>query len=275
MRSLVPALLALLFCCPCARAQHDSTVYHIRPWVDAPLCAAGGTALFLGLRAQADRSPLSMGTVSAAAADVDDIPALDRAALRIDPNGQRQALMMSDRILFGTAAAPLLLGLDPKIRKEYGPVMTMYLETATMVGGLQAWTCMATGRFRPITYIEGATMDQRTSSANTHSFFSGHTANTAAAAFFMAKVIDDMHPELGGKRWWLYGAAMVPTALVGYYRVEGGKHFPTDVITGACIGAVAGILVPQLHHLRAGKGGLSLLPIASPDMLGMHLSMGL
>lgn len=272
MRASFSALLALLVCCPMAQAQQrDGKVYHIRPWVDAPLCAAGGTALFLGLRAQAERPPLSLNVVNAAAADADDIPGIDRAALRIDPSGQRFALQMSDRILFTTAAAPVLLGLDPKVRQEYGGVMTMYLETATMVGGLQAWTCMATGRYRPITYIEGATLDQRTSSANTHSFFSGHTANTAAAAFFMAKVLDDMHPELGGKRWWLYGAAMVPTALVGYYRVEGGKHFPTDVFTGACIGATAGILIPQLHRIQPCKH-LSILPITSANMLGLHLS---
>lgn len=274
MRSFLTATLALLCCCPVLQAQRDSSVYRIRAWVDVPLCAAGGTALFLGLRAQGDRSPLSMSTVVAAAADADDIPAFDRAALRIDPSNQRHALQMSDRILFSTAAAPLLLGLDAKVRKQYGGVMTMYLETATMVGGLQSWTCMATGRFRPITYIESATLDQRTSSANTHSFFSGHTASTAAASFFMAKVLDDMHPELGGKRWWLYGAAVIPPALVGYYRVEGGKHFPTDVLTGACIGAAAGILVPQLHKVKPLKH-LSLLPIASPDLLGMHLTWGL
>jgi membrane-associated phospholipid phosphatase len=90
----------------------------------------------------------------------------------------------------------------------------------------------------------------------------------------MAKVLDDMHPELAGKRWLLYGAALVPTALVGYYRVEGGKHFPTDVLTGAFIGAAAGILVPHLHRVKPCRH-LSLLPIASPDLLGMHLSLGL
>ncbi|MBS1581296.1 MAG: phosphatase PAP2 family protein [Bacteroidetes bacterium] len=268
--------LALLPLCGDAAAQSggqrgDTAVYRLDPWVDVPLCAVGATALYAGLHAQSERTPLTMAML--AGAETEDIPAFDRAALRIDPNGQALALAASDRLLYGTAAAPfVLIGLDPRIRREWGSVATMYVEAATMVGGLQSWTCLAAGRYRPITYIESATLEQRTNAANTHSFFSGHTANTAVASFFMAKVLDDMHPELRGKRWLLYGAAAIPPALVGYYRVEGGKHFPSDVLTGALIGAAAGVLVPELHRTRLGRG-LAFTPITSPDLMGLRASL--
>lgn len=274
MRAVLFAILLLSGTCP-ACARSDSTVYRSDLWIDAPLCLAGGTALYAGLHAQGDRTPLSLHMVQAA--QWKDIPAFDRMALRIDPSAQKRALAASNQVLYGTVAAPLLLiGLDPRIRHEWGNVATMYVEAATMVGGLQSWTCMAAGRYRPITYIGSATMEQRTDPQNTHSFFSGHTASTATASFFMAKVLDDMHPELGPHRWWLYGAAAIPPALVGYYRIQGGKHFPSDVLTGALIGAAAGVLVPELHRSRSrnGKGGgLALLPITAPNMMGVSASI--
>ena len=89
----------------------------------------------------------------------------------------------------------------------------------------------------------------------------------------MAKVLDDMHPELGRNRWWLYGAAAIPPAVVGYYRVQAGKHFPTDVLTGAALGAVTGILVPELHKRAPLKGRLTAMPVASDGLLGMHVAL--
>lgn len=254
-------------------AQRDSAaVYHLRPWVDGPLCAVGGLALYTGLHTEANKPPLTTELVAGAQAA--NVPAFDRAALRIDPTRQQQALAASDGILFTSMAAPLLLVMDRHARNQWGEVLTLYVETATLVGGGQAWTCLSTGRYRPITYIESATWEQRTNSQNCQSFFSGHTASTAAGVFFMAAVLDDLHPELGRRNWMLYAAAGVPTVLVAYFRVEAGKHFPSDVVTGACVGAAAGILIPRLH--RAGRADhLSLLPIASPDLLGLSCSLRL
>lgn len=116
-------------------------------------------------------------------------------------------------------------------------------------------------------------MEQRLDHRNSNSFYSGHTANTAMASFFMAMVYADMHPELGSKRWWLCGAAVVPPALAGYYRVQAGKHFPSDVLIGAAMGAAKGILVPELHRRKLCAERFSLLPLTAPDMLGLGLAM--
>ena len=45
------------------------------------------------------------------------------------------------------------------------------------------------------------------------------------------------------------GAALAP-ATVGFLRVKGGKHFPTDVLTGLVVGAATGYLVPRLHKIK-------------------------
>jgi membrane-associated phospholipid phosphatase len=54
-------------------------------------------------------------------------------------------------------------------------------------------------------------------------------------------------------------------ATVGTLRVLSGKHFPTDVLTGAVVGSALGWLIPELHrnkgsntHLGLGVLGLNL-----------------
>lgn len=264
-------LIAVLLCVrTCAQGQADSTHYRLRPWVDVPVCVGSSVAIFTGLRAQDRSDPLT--TAELAGLDPAKVPAFDRAALHIDPSGQDAALTASDHWLNGSAVAPALLLLDRRVRKEWLPVLTLYVEAATVTGGIQTWGSVAVKRYRPIAYIPTASEGQRMDSRNIRSFYSGHTANAAVASFFMAKVLDDLHPELGGKRWWLYGAALVPPTMVGYYRIQGGKHFPSDVVFGGLLGAAAGVLVPQLHH-RLRSGRLSVLPLAAPDLLGVHLAV--
>lgn len=250
-------------------AQRDSSVYRVRPWMDAALCVGGFAATFIGLRLQDDRLPLSEDLVLAL--DESRVPAFDRAALRVDPTGQDRALGSSDLVLNISAGAPLLLGLDRRVRREWLAIATLYVESALITGGVQTLSTSAFPRYRPIAYIPTATLGQRTDQRNVNSFYSGHTANTAVATFFMAKVIDDLHPELGGKRWLVYGAALVPPALVGYYRIQGGKHFPSDVIVGALMGGAAGYLIPHLHR-RTRTERLSVVPLVSPDVLGAHVA---
>ena len=252
-----------------AWAQRDSSVYRLHPWVDASLCVAGLAGTVGGLKLQEDRGPLSEELVLSL--DPDRVPAFDRAALRIDPAGQEAALDKSDLVLNIAAAAPLLLGLDRRVRREWLTVATLYVESALLTGGIQTMTTTVLPRYRPITHIPSATMIQRTDYRNVNSFYSGHTANTAVATFFMAKVIDDLHPQLGGKRWFVYGAALVPPALAGYYRIQGGKHFPSDVLVGALMGGAAGFLIPHLHR-RTRTERLSALPLMFPQGFGAHVA---
>ena len=86
----------------------------------------------------------------------------------------------------------------------------------------------------------------------------------------MAKVYSDYHPELGNKKYWLYGAALIPPLIVGYYRIKAMRHFPTDVITGLAVGAAVGILVPHLHRTKKRTKDFSFIPFVG-DYSGMKI----
>lgn len=66
------------------------------------------------------------------------------------------------------------------------------------------------------------------------SFPSGHTAQTF---FLMTLISHYFQPGLGGTVA-LYAVAL----LVGYTRIYVGAHFPRDVIGGAVLGSVRGVL---------------------------------
>lgn len=116
----------------------------------------------------------------------------------------------------------MLLFLDNEIRKDWGDITLLYLETQAINLNIYTWGGpVFTKRIRPIVYYPKSDMDFKLGRSATDAFFSGHTSMTAGASFFMAKVISDYHPELGAKKWLLYGAALIPPAYVGYTRYRG------------------------------------------------------
>jgi membrane-associated phospholipid phosphatase len=124
-------------------------------------------------------------------------------------------------------------------------------------------------RLRPIVYYDYFTIDQRKGGNQKNSFYSGHVANATAATFFAVKVYSDYHPEIGNKKYLLYGLASVPPLVTGWLRVKALAHFPSDVMAGFLIGGTFGILIPELHRIKnknvqlntfynGQSGGLSL-----------------
>ncbi|MDB5250393.1 MAG: PA-phosphatase [Segetibacter sp.] len=150
-------------------------------------------------------------------------------------------------------AMPVLMALiNSNERHHIGQVLVLYTETMAITGALFT---MATGniyRSRPYVYGNKAPLDLRLDKNSQRSFYAGHTAATAAATFFMAKVYQDFNPGSKATPYVWVVAASVP-ALVGYLRYKGGMHFLSDNILGYALGAGAGILVPQLHKSKKLK----------------------
>jgi membrane-associated phospholipid phosphatase len=71
-------------------------------------------------------------------------------------------------------------------------------------------------------------------------------AVVALSTLFTSKVYDDYHPDSHFK-WVLYGASAAATLGMAYLRLEAGKHFTSDIVTGMAVGTACGLLVPALH----------------------------
>jgi membrane-associated phospholipid phosphatase len=152
----------------------------------------------------------------------------------------------SDCFLLGSNFLPLTLLADKRIRKDFATILTMGAETMLISNGLTGLSKTGIQRTRPYVYNGSVALDAKLTKNARYSFISGHTSQVAAMSFFTAKVYVDYYPDSDWKPVVWAAAAAVP-AVTGYLRVKAGKHYPTDVMAGYAVGALTGILVPQLH----------------------------
>ena len=263
MKNLLSSIcLIVLLSNPTEAQLFDSDVYNVNPWVDIPVTIAAFGMNTWGL-AITDRKPI-LDSATIYSLDPNDINAFDRPATMQDASRMHHAWDMSDIGMRGSIALPLVLLIDREIRNDYLPVILLYFQAQGITGTIWSWgAAMHIDRIRPLVYNPDVPYGEKTFHRNKNSFFSGHTSTAAVGSFFTAKVFCDYHPELGAKKFLIYGLAVIPPAFTGYYRYKGMKHFPTDVIAGMAVGGATGILVPHLHKHRKNKN-LTMIPITGP-----------
>lgn len=248
-----------------ATAQKAPSPYHTRFAVDAPIIAGELAVSGFGLYRSMQRSGLTNPEL--AALSKSDVPKFDRFSAGYY---SARAQTTSDLLCYPTLAiAPGLLALSPDIRSHYGQVAVLYVQTVLAADALFTTSIGNIPRYRPFLYsTEGG--DLRNGHIATNSFFAGHTAHTAAATFFAAKVFHDFNPDSPAQPY-VWGAAAAVPVVVAYFRIEAGKHFLSDNIVGYAVGATAGIVVPQLHKVAA-RQGISFSPLQGVNVNGYSYS---
>ena len=134
-----------------------------------------------------------------------------------------------------------------------GQVFGTYAETFAITGLLASVIPLATARERPV-YGDGCYSQPSRAGCRdraTISFPSGHTAMTFAGATAMI-VQHSFLPLYGGRAGDAVGMTVAAGLAVttGVGRIAAVKHHPTDVATGALLGAAVGFAVPYLLHYR-------------------------
>ncbi|MCC9137050.1 phosphatase PAP2 family protein [Pontibacter silvestris] len=183
-------------------------------------------------------------------------------------NHSSKAEQVSDVFFYGSFVTPMLLLFDDKIKQDAPQVYLLYAEAMSIAGGIYSLTAGLTNRKRPNVYAVDAPLDVRLHKYARNSFYGGHTAATATATFFLAKVFHDFNPGSPAEPFIWAAAAAVPVT-VGYLRMRAGKHFLSDNLVGYAIGASIGILVPELHK-RSSK--VSLTPASTGMYNGMAIT---
>ncbi len=192
------------------------------------------------------------------ACDRSAINALDRSVIG---KQSAPAVVVSDIGMISAIALPFALDLgDALIQRSrdqtsrrnrhvrsWGKATVILLETFAMTYATTNLVKFAVRRPRPYSYDPDNTVGDPGENDARLSFFSGHSSLAFAMASAYASVFQARHPR---SRWvapiWVLGMSVASITAVA--RVEAGKHFWTDVITGAVVGTAIGVAVPALHR---------------------------
>jgi membrane-associated phospholipid phosphatase len=170
---------------------------------------------------------------------------------------------------FASFLLPLgLLGM-PNARDDSGALGLMWLEANAWSQGLCTVTKVIAQRTRPYVYDPDAPADKKTRPNARLSYFSGHTVAAATNSFFVATVFSDYSSNHSAEVA-VWSSAVLYSALTGFFRVDSGHHFTTDVLTGFAIGATAGYLVPRFH--RRNHDDVSVNPGSPGAALGVTVT---
>lgn len=196
--------------------------------------------------------------------DRNDINFLDRGVV---DNNSATSQKVSDIVLYSSATLPFITYFSKKCRSNGGAIALMVIETALINNGITNSLKAVTARYRPFNYNPLIDIETKLTRSSRRSFVSGHTSNTAAFAFLAARVITDLHPDMKNK-FLVWASAASISAAIGVLRVQGGRHFPTDVIGGYVVGAAVGYLIPSLHLVKDKN-----INISTAGVSGVNVSL--
>jgi membrane-associated phospholipid phosphatase len=179
---------------------------------------------------------------------------------RVKDNFSAPAALTSDVLAGITVLGPLALQLRGGFDEAGGRRAMIYGETLAANLALNGITKALVGRPRPYTYSgdPAARAQAESHPRDGHlSFYSGHASTTFAAAvagsYLFSQSSDD--PVARTAVWT---SSLMLAGATSNLRVRAGKHFYSDVLVGAVVGAGVGVLVPALHY--GGHAPHALLP---------------
>jgi membrane-associated phospholipid phosphatase len=219
----------------------QSNIYKIDLKKDGILLGTGIGASLLGhvLLGKSDKATLE-GIESL---NIENLNFLDRSSAL---NNSSTAILASDIILFSSAILPFSSFLTKGCNNDKAAISVMAIETFLISYGITNIIKAQAGRYRPYNYNPDVGLDEKLGDISRLSFLSGHATFTSAMSFFTAKIIVDTNPNMKNKYLVWIPSTIIP-ATISYLRVKGGRHFPTDVISGYILGATVGYLIPSLH----------------------------
>lgn len=236
-------------------------------WTGAALAGSAGGLLLIQ-----NKDDITLAKLNEELANQDNINFLDRWVVG---NDSEKASSISDIPFALSFAAPFALLLDDEANEHSGQLFGLYIESLATTASIYTITAGLVNRSRPYVYSDNLSDDRRTSNNGQRSFYSGHVAATATATFFAAKVFQDFNPDSKAIPYIWTGAALLP-ATVGFFRMEAGQHFLTDVLLGYGMGAMAGYFIPEWHKVTR-ETNFSFAPVSGRTFMGdqyQALSLG-
>jgi membrane-associated phospholipid phosphatase len=234
MRRLAAALVLLAVTGPPALGQAPYRV----SWGDAVSVVAAGVAVLIPEATKLPKAAPSCGAT--APCDPASLPGIDRVALHTFSGSAGTASTALLAGLVGFAGVASLDGATPAQRRGH---VAVFANSLAWTFAATEWMKVIVRRKRPVLYTAGATAAAGDPNSQ-RSFPSGHASVAfAAATTYLVMAQRERLPHRGRNAVLLYVGALGVSAL----RVSAGKHFPTDVLGGAALGAGIGWLVAKVH----------------------------
>ena len=196
--------------------------------------------------------------------DPNDINDFDRRGV----NSFRETAA-GDGMLYVSYLLPLTFFTYGETAQDWKMLGVMWAVVTLFNMSINGITKATAQRTRPYVYDPDTPLEKKTTTTARLSFYSGHTASSAANCFFVAKVFQDYLESTRAKALIWAGAALYP-AVTGFLRRDSGHHFRTDVITGYVAGALIGYFIPELHKIRGDR--VSVFP--RPSTVHRHWPSG-
>jgi len=174
-----------------------------------------------------------------------NINSVDRGA---SYNWSPSAAEWSNVLLITAIASPLFLFTSSAVRNDAGTFSAMYLQNILLTYSLSHFPKGIVSRYRPYSYNENVPDEIKQNVDATHSFLSAHTSVAFASAFFVSTTFNKYNIRSNLKPYIWVSSLLLATA-VGYLRYSAGQHFPTDIIAGAVVGSIVGLLIPLIHEI--------------------------
>lgn len=156
-------------------------------------------------------------------------------------------------------AVPLVFFAFPQ--SHWSTLIVMYAEALAWNWALKEGIKTGFERYRPYMYADDIPDDKLFSGDYRRSFPSGHTALAFNGAAFTSYVFAKYFPHHPATYVIIPTSCVLATAC-GALRIAAGAHFLSDVLVGATIGVVTGVLIPFLHTLPVKKS--PVMPAISP-----------
>jgi len=174
-------------------------------------------------------------------------------------NFSADAAKTSDVLVTLTVAMPLFMQAAQGFNETTGKRSLVFGETLAIELALNGLVKHWVGRPRPYVYNDDPRVQawaaEQTKDSHV-SFFSGHASTSFAAAVAGGYLFSQTTTDTKA-RAAVWGTGLALASATSNLRVRAGKHFYSDVIVGAVVGAAAGFVVPYLHYRNHSPNGLA------------------
>jgi membrane-associated phospholipid phosphatase len=155
----------------------------------------------------------------------------------------------------------------------FGGEMLLVLEASALSTAVTQGTKYLFRRERPWAHFDGPrpSGQHRGSSESVLSFASGHTGLAFALAVSTGSLASLRGDD--GKEW-VWATGLASAAATGYLRIAADKHYLTDVLAGAAIGAAVGWVVPRLFDRRPASDASAAGPRSQSSTVAFGVVLG-